>query len=112
VERHPSSVPAYSGSDETPSVSGQYRVRWLWYFGENCVECVMEGNVILELIFKDDLPGPKIPDIVERHPSPVPAYSGSDETPSVSGQCRVCWFWYFLGEIIAWWKKCNSRTYF
>jgi hypothetical protein len=59
VERHPSSVPAYSGSDETPSVSGSVGCVDCGIYGENCAECVMEGDVILEHIFKDDFQGTK-----------------------------------------------------
>jgi hypothetical protein len=51
---------------------------------------VIEGNVILEHIFKDNFQGKKFWILVECHPSSVPAYSGtSDETPSFSRQYRV-----------------------
>jgi hypothetical protein len=59
----------------------------------------MEVNVILEHIFKDDFSGTKFRILGGMHPSPGLAYSVSDETPSVSGHCRVRRLWYFWGKL-------------
>ncbi len=45
--------------------------------------------MLFENFFYNDFPGTNIPDIGGTQSICGPAYSGSDVTPSVSGQCRV-----------------------